>query len=945
MTILGQLPENPSDVSVATSSPSPVDRARAAWRAETVRTDAWEYANRLRGHLHREIYDRLPHEAQKRVLDYNVANRAENPAARETILMEEAGRARAANSENWNLLPINTEEMDAEVDRRRRLELDEAEGVLGIDGGGFAGFVGGGARAMTDPTSLMLAPFGLGGSVARVIVGEAVLGAVGEAAILPREFEVAEELGIEPPKPAQRILTGAAFGGALGGAIAGGARVLSYGRERRAAARETRPDNVSSLDHRDDINAAYERMATGDGEDLSLGEPEIEKPAATPRMRDFDFSTAGNASPNSNRIGYVFGRLLELGYEPHIAAGLTGNLMQESGVAINTRAVGDNGNAFGMAQWNGPRRRSYLRFAEARGKDPSDIDTQIAYLHHELTTSERGAAAKILNAPDARSAAQIASNEFWRPGVPHLSNRMAYAGTVMQQFESGTVPKWKGAVANNAGGSTAFNGYGTSRGYTGTGQVSVGDNLRIDVDYEVVDVSLLRQASGDLQPRDRGRVASDIWVSDTAAQLDPAQLMPAPTADRGAPIVGPDNMIESGNGRVRAIERAYERHPDRAEAYRKQIELLTGGPIPEGIANPVLIARRKTDLDAAARRNLVVEAQDSGVARMNATERAQVGQRALQSDMMQKLRPDFKLTSAENSAFARDFSGAFPRSERNAFFDKNGALSIDGIRQVQDAMFARAYEAPDILARYVETDAGELRSLMDALSSAAPDIALLRAEIHAGLIRPEMDITPFILDAARLIMVARDLAAREGSTAAKVVADMLADIDLLDGAIAPLTQALVRHMMPAGRQAPADKIADFLKRYVREARKSGKAGDALDNPPGPVDVLKAIDGDAFGHLSETGTARLRDVPEPEVEADVMPDSAFADGASSPEAIAGDQFARADLDDLFAQTSGADDLSFDLPDGTSISAREFLDDLDADETLEAVLDACNLGGVG
>lgn len=943
MTILNAMPESNSDVSVATPAPSPVDRAQAAWRAETVRTDAWEYANRLRGRLHREIFDRLPSKAQKRVLDYNVANRAENPKAREAALMEEAGLARAANSDNWNLLPTNTDEMTAEVDRRRKLELDEAESVLGIDGGGVAGFVGGGARAMTDQTSLMLAPFGLGGGIARVIAGEALLGAAGEAAILPREYEVADELGIAPPKPIQRILTGGAFGGVLGGAVVGGGRALSYGRERRAAARETRPEGVSDLDHQDDINAAYERMASGDEPELSLGEPEAAVPAS-----QFQASTREVGSVSVN---YDFGPNTKR--SKPVSDDFLGKLR---GV------VAPLGDDIDIMITSGGQDRIGTRGAVRTGSPRHDIDATGHGNTADLVLTRNGRVVRPSEDRELyarffhRAAAEFPGLGHYSWGVHVGSGSVAAWGPTTRSasldpyfkeaIEAGRVG-WKGwtpkpNAAYRATGTpdsgANFAGY-TSRGYTGTGQVSVGDNMRIDVKYEVVDVSLLRQASGDLQPRDRGRVASDVWVSDTAARLDPAQLMPAPTADRGAPIVGPDNMIESGNGRVRAIERAYERHPDRAAAYRKQIELLTGGAIPEGINNPVLIARRSTDLDTAARRNLVVEAQDSGVARMNATERAQVGQRALQSDMMQKFRPDFKLTAAENSGFARSFAGAFPRSERNAFFDKSGAMSIDGVRQVQDAMFARAYEAPDILARYVETEAGELRSLMDALSSAAPDIALLRAEIDAGLIRPEMDITPFILDAARLIMAARDLAAREGSTAAKVVSDMLADIDLLDGAVAPLTQALVRHMMPAGRQAPADKIAGFLKRYVREARKTGKTGDALDSPPGPIDVLKAIDKDAFGDLSETGFARLHDVADPVVETETMPEAAFVDGAQSPEARLGDDVAARDLMEGEADPV----MSFDLPDGTNISLREFLDDLEADETLEAVLDACNLGG--
>ncbi len=104
--------------------------------------------------------------------------------------------------------------------------------------------------------------------------------------------------------------------------------------------------------------------------------------------------------------------------------------------------------------------------------------------------------------------------------------------------------------------------------------------------------------------------------------------MPSPTADRGAPIVGPDNTIESGNGRARAIGRAYAENPDRAAAYRQQIELTTGQPIPEGITEPVLIARRQTALSSANRRQMVVEAQDCVVSHLSAPARAPGGLRA-----------------------------------------------------------------------------------------------------------------------------------------------------------------------------------------------------------------------------------------------------------------------------------------------------------------------------
>ena len=52
-------------------------------------------------------------------------------------------------------------------------------------------------------------------------------------------------------------------------------------------------------------------------------------------------------------------------------------------------------------------------------------------------------------------------------------------------------------------------------------------------------------------------------------------------------------------------------------------------------------------------------------------------------------------------------------------------------------------------------------ALIEALETAAPNWAALRADIEAGLVTPDMDISPYVLDAMRLIASARELAAAE----------------------------------------------------------------------------------------------------------------------------------------------------------------------------------------
>lgn len=163
---------------------------------------------------------------------------------------------------------------------------------------------------------------------------------------------------------------------------------------------------------------------------------------SAPGATDYAAPASGNTfaydGAISDRPAYAFDFYTNKGVPGHVAAGLVGNLMQESGADINPAAVGDNGNAFGSGQWNGVRKRAYLNFANERGVDPSDFDTQLEFLWHEGQTSERGAWDAIMAATTPEEAALIASQKFWRPGTPHNERRQAYAKAV---FDSRIAPK------------------------------------------------------------------------------------------------------------------------------------------------------------------------------------------------------------------------------------------------------------------------------------------------------------------------------------------------------------------------------------------------------------------------------------------------------------------------------------------------------------------------
>lgn len=87
------------------------------------------------------------------------------------------------------------------------------------------------------------------------------------------------------------------------------------------------------------------------------------------------------------RANFAGDNFAEFGFAPHMSAGIVGNLIQESG--MNPNAVGDNGTAFGIAQWRGERYEALKRFAASRGKPWNDLQTQIAFINHELNTTEK----------------------------------------------------------------------------------------------------------------------------------------------------------------------------------------------------------------------------------------------------------------------------------------------------------------------------------------------------------------------------------------------------------------------------------------------------------------------------------------------------------------------------------------------------------------------------
>ena len=324
------------------------------------------------------------------------------------------------------------------------------------------------------------------------------------------------------------------------------------------------------------------------------------------------------------------------------------------------------------------------------------------------------------------------------------------------------------------------------------------------------------------QPRDRSRAASQAQVAEIASRLDPRRLDRNPSTADGAPLVGPDGMVDSGNGRILAIRRAYRQGLPSAARYKQHL-VEQGYPV-EGMQRPVLV--RINDAAPDLRARIASESNARSTLAMSATEQAMADARA-----MATILPTYRggdVTAAVNRDFVRRFiDQAVGAGDRGSFVDSQGQLSGPGIRRIQAAMLAAAYGDANIVETLVESADSDIKAIGGALVDAAPAWAQMRQEAEVGQIDAEVGgATPDLLEAVRLVQRAR----AEGQH----VADLAAQMDMFGGrTISPEGEAFLRLFFRDTRyrfQRGRPKIAQALIYYATEARKTqpgpGLFGDA-----------------------------------------------------------------------------------------------------------------------
>lgn len=336
----------------------------------------------------------------------------------------------------------------------------------------------------------------------------------------------------------------------------------------------------------------------------------------------------------------------------------------------------------------------------------------------------------------------------------------------------------------------------------------------------------------ELQPRQRERAASAQQIQSIVGKLDPARLGLSADAATGAPIIGDDGLVESGNARTIALKRVYQANGAKAEGYKAWLRQNAQqfGLAPEqidGMRQPVLVRVRTTPVDRA---EFARQANASTVAQMSPSEQAKAD--AARIEAMDDLRPDDQGDFDTSRDFIRRFMGRLPTTEQAGMIDAGGRLSSAGYARVRNAVLAKAYGDSPVLTRMVESLDDNQRNISKALMIAAPRVAKARAAIGAGRLF-DADVTPHLIDAADSLSRLK----QQGTS----VDDALAQAGLLGDEFSPETRELIRFLADNVRRPR--RVADFITAYfdALEAAGDPAQGSLLGEvtPPSTTDLMGA----------------------------------------------------------------------------------------------------------
>jgi ddrB-like ParB superfamily domain/Transglycosylase SLT domain len=549
------------------------------------------------------------------------------------------------------------------------------------------------------------------------------------------------------------------------------------------------------------------------------------------RTRSFNYETS--ALPANAKL--IARKASQDGVDPTVALTIA---QLESG--FSATAKNPKSSAYGLFQ---PLKSTWKQFG---GGDKNDVNEQIKvglkhikqansyikqkigrepvaheqYLGHLLGP---GGAVHVLKAdPNAKLIDVV--RKYDAKNANDIVNNNGMTGMTVAQAIDKWRKKWN-TVSARFGGDVS-----TSYGMDGSGY---------DFTYEVKDLADLITSNdalygvnprypAELQPRDRTREASRQQIEQMADDLKPEWLGESYKLSDGAPIMGLDGVVESGNGRTLAIGKAYS--DGKADAYRQFVNDFanTRGWDISGINNPVLVRTRLSDVDRVAFTKL---ANQSDVAQFSASERAKSDVSRLPDASLLRLNSDGNINLEGSMDYVRAFVDQLPQSERANAITGDGRLSQEGKRRIEAALTSQAYGDSNLVARLSENIGEDGKTVLNALLRSAPQLAQLGDLVKQG----GRYANTIATDLAQAAQKLSDLKAN-----GLKVDDYLSQGQLIDDGLSPGAREFLQVFDQNKRSSKA--INDYIKSKIDEVDAKGdpRQGSLFGETPEEISALEII---------------------------------------------------------------------------------------------------------
>lgn len=317
----------------------------------------------------------------------------------------------------------------------------------------------------------------------------------------------------------------------------------------------------------------------------------------------------------------------------------------------------------------------------------------------------------------------------------------------------------------------------------------------------------------ELQPRDRSRKSYNDQIGRLVATFRPEAVMWSATASDGAPIIGQDGVVESGNGRTMALSRIYlsNRYPDKADEYRRTVRAWAkelGVTMPR-TDRPVLVRVRVGNVDRAEFARL---ANVSTMQQMAAGEQAVSDAAQMSADLIDLLQADKNVGAGANAGFVDSFIVQVAgRGARGQLISENGKLSKDGETRIDLAIFAYAYgpESAAFVSELAEIRESDLKTVLQGMLNGAAAVAKVRAGIAQGDFYAHLDPAPGLVALAELVQRAKNRNATLDRQLKDDASDMYAPTDN------SLAVLWLKCLTPKGTRMSARALGSAIVAYCK----------------------------------------------------------------------------------------------------------------------------------